>query len=67
MPCSAAEQFVGRERNQIVSYRQLVRTAVVSRRVNSDVIAPRTNGKICSLNHGLNDFAFSARLGAGET
>src|SRR5258706_11548145 len=37
------------------------------RRVNSNVIAPRTNGKTCSLNHGLNGFAFGARLGAGET
>jgi len=33
----AAEQIVGRERNQIVSYRQLARNAVVSRRVNSTV------------------------------
>src|SRR5229473_3570774 len=37
------------------------------RPVNSNVIAPRTNGKTCSLNHGLNGFAFSARLGADET
>src|SRR5258708_2786103 len=37
------------------------------RPVNSNVIAPRTNGKTCSLNHGLNGFAFGARLGADET
>jgi hypothetical protein len=32
-----AEQFVGRERNQRACHRQLVRDAVVSRRVNSNV------------------------------
>src|SRR6266403_603207 len=37
------------------------------RPVNSTVIAPRTKGKTCSLNHGLNGSAFSARLGADET
>src|SRR6266404_5697755 len=37
------------------------------RRVNSTVIAPRTNGKTCSWNHRLNGFAFGARLGADET
>src|SRR6267142_2292630 len=36
-------------------------------RVNSAVIAPRTNGKTCSLNQGLNGFALSARLGVNET
>jgi len=34
---SAAEQIVGRERNQRISYRQLIRSAVASRRVNSTV------------------------------
>ena len=34
---SAAEQIVGRERNHVVYYRQLVRDVVVSRRVNSTV------------------------------
>src|SRR5882762_4791314 len=63
----AAQQFVGRERNQRACHRQLVRNVVVARRVNSTVIAPRTNGKTCSLNHGLNGFAFSVRLGADET
>ena len=38
---SAAEQIVGRERNHVVCYRQLVRDMVVSRRVNSDVRAHR--------------------------
>src|SRR3981081_3950963 len=33
----AAEQIVGRERNQRACHRQLVRNAVVSRRVNSTV------------------------------
>jgi hypothetical protein len=41
---------------------------VNSRRpVNSNVIAPRTNGKTFSLNQGLNGFAFSARLVADGT
>ena len=31
------EQIVGRERNHVVCYRQLVREVVVSRRVNSNV------------------------------
>jgi len=34
---NAADQIVGRERNQRALYRQLVRCAVVSRRVNSKV------------------------------
>ena len=34
---SAAEQIVGRERNQRACHRQLVRNVVVSRRVNSTV------------------------------
>jgi uncharacterized protein (DUF488 family) len=38
---SAAEQIVGRERNQRACHRQLVRNVVVSRRVNSNVIAHR--------------------------
>ena len=38
-----------------------------ARPVNSTVIAPRTYGKICPLNRGLNGFAFSARLGADGT
>src|SRR6267378_7666847 len=50
---SAAEQSVGRERNQIASYRQLARNAVVSRRVNSTVRAHRS----------LKDRQTSARLG----
>src|SRR5438105_3068557 len=62
-----AEQIVGRERNQRTCDRQLVGNVVVCRRVNSTVIAPRTKGKTCLLNHGLNGFAFSARLGADET
>src|SRR2546428_9444399 len=59
---TAVEQFVGRERYQRACHRQLVRNVVVARRVNSTVIAPRTNGKTCSLNHGLNSFGFSASL-----
>ena len=35
---NAAEQIVGRERNQRASYRQLAHNAVVSRRVNSTVM-----------------------------
>ena len=35
---SAAEQIVGRERNQRASHRQVVRNVVVSRRVNSTVM-----------------------------
>jgi hypothetical protein len=38
---TAVEQFVGRERNQRACLRQLVRNAVVSRRVNSTVRALR--------------------------
>jgi hypothetical protein len=38
---TAAEQIVGRERSQRVSYRQLVRCVVASRRVNSNVIPLR--------------------------
>src|SRR6266852_111718 len=64
----ALEQIVGRERNQRACHPQDSNAyVVVCRRVNSNVIAPRTNGKTCSLNHGLNGFAFSARLGADET
>ena len=65
--CNATQQIVERERNQRTCHRQLVRNEVVARRVNSTVIAPRTKGKTCSLNHGFNGFAFSARLGADET
>jgi hypothetical protein len=54
----AAQQIVGRERNHVACNRQLVRDVVVSRRVNSDVIAPRTNGKTCSLSRGLNGSRF---------
>ena len=39
-PRGATQQIVGRERNQRACHRQLVRNAVVSRRVNSTVKRP---------------------------
>src|SRR6266852_9868065 len=64
----ALEQIVGRERNQRACHPRDSNAYVVDRRrVNSTVIAPRTNGKTCSLNQRLNGFAFSAGLGADET
>src|SRR5437763_896432 len=48
---SVAQQIVGRERNQRTFYRQLVRNAVVARRVNStvgrlDIMTQRTSLRI---------------------
>src|SRR5216684_3010752 len=64
-----AQQIVGRERRERLSQLAWCGGGCFDsrRRVNSTVIAPRTNGKTCSLNQGLNGFAFSARLGADET
>jgi uncharacterized protein (DUF488 family) len=45
---NAAEQIVGRERNQRACHRQLVRNVVTSRRVNSIVIPPQKIGKTYS-------------------
>jgi hypothetical protein len=46
---SSAEQIVGRERNQRACQRQLVRNAVASRRVNSDV-RPHEGQRVAVLN-----------------